>query len=92
MNTVLLQIWEETSSDFTLPNGCSLHIDIDENKSYLEMRYRNRILSKRYESAVCQPILVSVNDVIFDIIQKEKTIHLNQNEFNNLIELGDITI
>ncbi len=92
MNTVLLQIWEETSSDITLPNGCSLHVDINENISYLKMRYKNRILSKRYESAVCQPIEVNINDVIFNILKKEKTIHLNQNEFNNLIELGDITI
>lgn len=92
MKTVYLQIWEESSSEYNIPNGCTLHIDLDESKDYLSLRYNNRVISKRYESAVCLPIEVKVNDKIFEIIEKEKTAHLNQNEMNNLIEFGDIEV
>ena len=92
MKTLYLQIWEENSSNYNIPCGCTLHIDLKENENYLSLRYNNRVLSKRYESAICLPIEVKVNDKIYDIVSKEKTTRLNQNEMNNLIEYGDIEV
>jgi len=96
MNKVYLQIWEESIIDQgTRPDGCSLHIDLESNKSYLRSIYEfreNMKIPNEYDSAVGEPIEVLVNDNVYELIKIDKTIRLLQNEFNNLIQLKDILV
>ena len=96
MNKVYLQIWEESViNQGTRPDGCSLHIDLESNKSYLRSIYEfreNMKIPNEYDTAVAEPIEVLVNDNVFELIKIENSIRLLQNEFNNLIQLKDILV
>jgi hypothetical protein len=40
MNKCVLQFWEESIRDFgIIPDGCSLHIDLDEHRNFLKSFY-----------------------------------------------------
>lgn len=95
MNKVFLQLWEESERGWgTRPDGCSIHIDMINHKLYIEDSYkdRNGSVPDVYERIVGNVITAFVDDRIFDIIERDKSVRLFENELNNLIKLEEIII
>ena len=96
MNKVYLQIWEESiKGTGKIPDGCTLHLTLNDNINYIKSIYKNRENSKipkEYESAIGLPIEVYITDELYKIVESSNSIKLLQHEFNNLIQLEDITI
>jgi hypothetical protein len=93
MNKCILQIWEESERGWgTRPAGCSVHLDENEHKSYLELIYSKRddIVPNEYDRVVGGPIVCFVSDFFYEEIKLNKTIRLMENEKNNLIKMEDI--
>lgn len=95
MNKVLLQIWEESENGNTIPDGCSIHLDIEHRNIYLKSIYSKRTedsVPVNYEASIGLPVEIYVNDVIFAIILRDKSIRLQEYEMNNLLNLKEIEI
>ena len=97
MKTVLLQIWEEADRNIgTIKDGCSLHIDDANLKSYIDNIYIEREsvddVPDVYKRIVGSPILVEVSDNIYNYVNTEKSVKLETHELNNLINLEEIIV
>lgn len=97
MNKVVLQIWEESERGFgTRPDGCSVHIDSKERERYInsiyERRKSNSSIPNEYDRIVGEGIDVFIEDALFGLLQKEKSIRITQYQMNNLIGMDEITI
>ena len=95
MNKVFLQLWEESERVWgTRPDGCSVHIDLNTHKLYIEESYKDRSdeVPDTYERVVGNVMVAFVDDSLFDIIEVDKNIRLFENELNNLINLEEIII
>jgi hypothetical protein len=95
MNRVILQMWEESDKNIgQTPDGCSLHLTSEYHSDYLNKVYSNRanIIPDIYDRVLGDPIEVTVNDVLFSILNRDKSIRLLQHEMNNLIVLNEIEI
>ncbi len=92
MNTVLLQIWEESSKTGIQPDGASLHItDVELNKfNNLVFENRKSNVPDNYVRTVGSFTEVIVSDNLYKILSKKKSIRLEEYEFNNLVGLNDI--
>ncbi len=95
MKKVYLQHWEESERGWGVrPDGCSIHIDLESHKCFLQNIYDDRDplnVPDEYERIVGDVSEVLVSDSIFSEIIKEKgTIRLMQNSFSNLVELEEI--
>ncbi len=92
MNTVLLQIWEESSKTGIQPDGASLHItDVELNKfNKLVFENRKSNVPDNYVRTVGSFTEVIVSDNLYKILSKKKSIRLEEYEFNNLVGLNDI--
>ncbi len=92
MNTVLLQIWEESSKTGIQPDGASLHItDVELNKfNNLVFENRKSNVPDNYVRTVGTFTEVIVSDNLYKILSKKKSIRLEEYEFNNLVGLNDI--
>jgi hypothetical protein len=92
--TIILQLWEEsTKGKGSRPDGCSIHIDLENRLSYINSEYELRqsnVIPDEYEVAVGTPIEVHVTDNIYNILKEEKSIRLLQNELRNLVDLKEI--
>ena len=77
------------------PSGCSIHIDSDERKRYVRSIFESRNLDSipnEYENTLGEEMEVFIKDSLFEILQSEKTIRLQENQLNNLINMGDLII
>lgn len=97
MKKVYLQHWEESERGWGVrPDGCSLHIDLENHKSYLQSIYDERDpmnVPHEYERIVGDVSEVLVSDTIFSQIIKTKgTLRLMQHSFSNLIKLQEINL
>lgn len=94
MNKVVLQLWEESNEDGgLLNNGCSLHLDSEERKKYVELIYSNRdesIIPFVYDKIIGRCINVYINDNLYKTILNEKSIKLSQIEFVNMLKFDEI--
>ena len=95
MRKVYLQYWEESERGWGVrPDGCSLHLTLDEHKKYIKSIYDSREedteVPDEYERIVGEPIEVMVDPALFSII--EGTLRLLQYEMNNLIKLEELVI
>ena len=75
MNKVILQIWEESErGQGSRPDGCSLHIDLNNQKKYVKDSYEDRSgdVPDTYERIVGDPIEAFIDDGLFDIINEDK--------------------
>lgn len=95
MNKCYFQRWEESERGWGIrPDGCSLHINSDIHKEYLEFIYLDRqkdlIVPDEYDRVVGDLIECFVSDVVYENILKEKSIRLMEYEMNNLISMGEI--
>jgi len=95
MNKVFLQLWEESERGWgTRPDGCSVHSDLNAHKIYIEESYKDRgdEVPDSYERIIGGVIVAFVDDNLFSIIERDKSIRLFENELNNLINLEEIII
>lgn len=95
MNNLILQIWEQSETGVGVqPDGCSLHIDSNSLNDYIKSFYEQREgeVPDVYERVVGVPIDVFVDDNIFNIVSKLKSVRLQQYEMNNLINLKEIVV
>lgn len=97
MNKVILQIWEESERGFgTRPDGCSVHIDSKEREKYIRSIYESRnsdeSIPNEYDRIVGEGIEAFIEDGLFDLVQKEKSVRITQYQMNNLMHMYEITI
>lgn len=97
MNKVILQIWEESERGWgTRPDGCSMHIDLKERENYIQSIYDNRksdtSIPNEYERIVGEGVEAFIEDVLFELVQKDKSLRLTQYQMNNLMGMEEITI
>lgn len=96
MNSVTLQIWEESDiNDGIRQDGCSLHLDDETRKRYIE-DYRiinsSKELPSNYERPVGSPSDVFITEDLYLILSQKGSIRLMQNELNNLFSMDDIIL
>jgi hypothetical protein len=94
MNRVILQLWEESDKNngiFT--DGCSIHIDEFERKSYISRILEERetdLIPHKYDRAIGGEIEVFISDSLYELVSKEKSLKLTEVELNNLIRFEEI--
>lgn len=89
---VYLQIWEESTEENISPDGASLHIDkvsLDKFAKLVYNRNQNAV-PERYTRKVGDFSIVNVSDKLYEILLKNKSVKLEEYEFNNLVNLNDI--
>ena len=97
MNKVILQIWEESERGWgTRPDGCSMHIDLKERENYIQTIYDSRksetSIPDEYERIVGEGVEAFIEDSLYNLVQKDKSIRLTQYQMNNLMNMEEITI
>jgi len=94
MNKVVLQLWEESNTkEGFLSDGCSLHLNVDERDIYLSVVYNNRdnsIIPNEYDRIVGDWIEVFVEDKLFNMIEREKSVKIDEASFQNLLKFEEI--
>jgi hypothetical protein len=94
MNKVVLQLWEESNTkEGFLSDGCSLHFNVDERDIYLSVVYNNRdnsIIPNEYDRIVGDWIEVFVEDKLFNMIEREKSVKIDEASFQNLLKFEEI--
>ena len=93
MNSVYLQIWEESDIDSGyIPDGCSLHLSNEDRDSYIESIYSNRSsdIPSVYDRVIGKSIEVYIPDKLFDIVYRDRSIRIMEHEMNNLLTLSEI--
>jgi hypothetical protein len=96
MNKVVLQLWEESERGFeSRPDGCSIHIDIENRNKYIKSIYDLRIgkeVPEVYERVVGSEVEAFIDDELFKKLNIEKSLRLIEPELNNLIKFEEIII
>jgi hypothetical protein len=93
MNKCVFQLWEESQRDGTiLSDGCSIHLSETDRDSYIKDIYsqRDSEIPDSYDRVVGLGVETFVSDILFEKLQKEKAIRLNEIEKNNLISMEEI--
>jgi len=97
MNKVILQIWEESERGWgTRPDGCSMHIDLKEREKYIQSIYDSRksdeSIPHEYDRIVGEGVEAFIEDALYTLVVKDKSIRLTQYQMNNLMGMEEITI
>ena len=97
MKKVYLKNWEESERGWGVrPDGCSLHIDLNNHKSYLNSIYQSRDINNiphEYDRIVGDVKEVLVSDVIFnEVLKSNGVLRLMQHSLSNLIKLEEINL
>jgi hypothetical protein len=97
MNKVILQIWEESERGWgTRPDGCSMHIDLKERENYIQSIYDSRksdeSIPHEYDRIVGEGVEAFIEDALYTLVVKDKSIRLTQYQMNNLMGMEEITI
>lgn len=96
MNKVVFQLWEESvRGQYPVPNGCSIHLDLNERIRYINSMYQERIdksVPSEYESPIGGGIIAFVEDSLFKLLVRDKSIRLTQYQLNNLKNMDEITL
>ena len=95
MKKVYLQYWEESERGWGVrPDGCSLHLTMEEQKKYIESIQESRMNDKEvpyeYDRVVGDPFEVMIKDDLYDEVKN--SLRLYQHQMNNLIKLEEIII
>jgi hypothetical protein len=90
----LLQLWEHSSKEGSMPDGCTLHINDENRQDFIEnvFKRRTRKTPKRYIRPIGSYIDVELTNDIYKILIDKGSIKIKQFEFRNLIDLKDIVI
>ena len=96
MNRVVLQFWEESCRGKNpIPDGCSIHLSSEDRKNYIDSIYKERIgceVPDEYDRIVGSEIESFIDDALYEILKKEKSIRLYQHQYSNLINMNEIII
>jgi hypothetical protein len=99
MNKAIMQLWEyyEKCSDDKSnirSSGCSIHTNSEERIKYINSIYSERMepAPNEYENTLGEEMEVFIDDKLFTILQKEKSIKIAENQLNNLINMGELII
>lgn len=97
MKKVFLQYWEESLKNCSIrPDGCSLHITLNDRNSFVKKVYDSRqdkLTPNEYDMVVGDPIEVEVSDAIFEeITRNENSLRLMQHSLSNLKALEEVNI
>jgi hypothetical protein len=93
MNRCIFQLWEESQRDGTvLSDGCSVHLSETDRDSYVNSIYsqRDSQVPDSYNRFVGLGVETFISDILYEKLQEEKTIRLNEIEKNNLISMEEI--
>jgi uncharacterized protein YutD len=93
MNKCIFQLWEESQRDgIILSDGCSIHLSETDRDTYIKNIYsqRDSEVPDSYDRVVGLGVETFVSDILFEKLQKEKVIRLNEIEKNNLISMEEI--
>ena len=94
MKKVYLQFWEESERGWGIrPDGCSLHLTVEDHKRYIKSIYDSRLnesVPYEYDRIVGEIIEVMIKDTLYDEIKG--SYRLWQHEMNNLTKLEEIII
>ena len=95
MKKVYLQYWEESERGWGVrPDGCSLHLRIEDQKIYInsiqESRMNDKEVPYEYDRTVGEPFEVMIKDDLYDEVKN--SLRLYQHQMNNLIKLEEIII
>lgn len=94
MKNVILQYWEESERGWgTRPDGCSIHLNLNEYKKYIDHIYSERYdeVPDEYDRVVGNPIEAKISQDLLDKLMDKKSIRISQHETNNLLNLKDIS-
>lgn len=87
MNKVYLQYWESSENGWEVhPDGCSLHLTIDEHKKFITN------YSDKFEKPVGDILEVEVSKKLFNKIYELGSLKLMQHSFSNLKHLEEIKL
>ena len=94
MNRCYFQRWEESERGWGVrPDGCSLHLDSNYHKRYINEIYTIRqgeMVPDEYER-ITGPILdCFVSDSVFELLKEKTSMRLMEHEMNNLIKMEEI--
>ncbi len=96
MEEVCMQYWEESERNWGIrPDGCSLHFNGKICKEYINEIYKDRDkenVPDVYDKTVGEIILVKVKKELYELVVKDDTVRLSQNEMNNLVKLGELLL
>jgi hypothetical protein len=95
MNKVSLQIWEESERGFgSRPDGCSIHINSETRKEYIDSIYDSRgdLIPNIYDRAIGSELEAFIDDNLFKMVLDKKSIRLIETELNNLIKFEELII
>lgn len=94
MSELILQIWEESTLGDVIQDGCSLHLNNELRRGYIDNYYSSigEDIPNVYERAVGEPSDVIVTDVLYELVKEKGSVRLMQNELNNLFSIGDIIL
>lgn len=96
MNKVLLQIWELSErSRESFRDGCSVHIDDTHLSSFVGDVYGKRVkysVPQEYSRVVGSPVVVFVDDAIYEKVLKLGSVRLPETSLSNLLSIGDIIV
>lgn len=94
MKEVFLQVWEESNKkEGVKGDGCSIHLNSEYRKSYIDSIYNDRNeydVPISYERFIGEPILVKVSKPLYEEILKHKSLRLQSYEMNNLLNMNEI--
>jgi hypothetical protein len=95
MNRCYLQLWEQSSIESQISDGCSLHTTLESHYNYIEQIYNSRRSSEvpeKYERVVSFPVECFLSDELFDTLLSIDFIKLSEVEKLNLIKFEDIIL
>lgn len=95
MKKVFAQIWEESQlGEGVREDGCSLHLSIEDAKSFIKSVYKDRDIKNvpnSYERISGEILEVKISNSIYKELTKSKYgIRIPQHSFSNLKNLGEI--
>lgn len=93
MNTAYLQYWEESERGWgTRPDGCSLHLTMDDLHKYVSNVYSIRTgdVPHEYDRTIGSPIEVKVSNELYKILIEDTNARLFEYELGNLLRMREI--
>ena len=73
-----------------------MHADSKERENYIQAVYESRksdtSIPHEYDRIVGEGVEAFIEDALFELVQKEKSVRLTQYQMNNLMGMEEITI
>jgi hypothetical protein len=95
MNRCYFQRWEESERGWGIrPDGCSLHINEEVHKNYLNeiyiIRQSESLVPYEYDRISGPLIECFISDNLFELVKEKNSLRLMEYEMNNLLKVEEI--